>query len=146
MDDADGLDPVAGVAGEPFFDGVRIGAPAPIARQEIHLETQPLGEPAPEDGELPGLVHQDPVAGGQRVDQGGFPGAGPGRRINDDGPRGLENGLQTVEDFPRHAGEVRPPVVDGGRVDGFENPVRHVGRPRNLQEMTAAPMGHGGLP
>jgi hypothetical protein len=61
-----------------------------------------------------GFVHQDVVAGAQRVDQGRFPGAGAGSRVNDDGLRGLENFLDAGQHLQAQRAEFGAAVVDGG--------------------------------
>ena len=57
-------------------------APAPVAGKEIHLQPEFFGQRLPQRGEMAGFGHQHLVAGGQRVDDGGFPGPGARGRID----------------------------------------------------------------
>ena len=55
---------------------VGVGAVAPVAGHELDLQAEPLGQLVPQRGEMAGLEHQHPVAGRERVDERGLPGAG----------------------------------------------------------------------
>ena len=57
-----------------------VGAAPPVGRQEIDVELEFLGNAEPQHRELAGLGHQHLVAGRQRIDDRGFPGAGARRR------------------------------------------------------------------
>ena len=91
----------------------------------------------PQHGEVAGLEHQHPVAGRQRVDERRLPRAGAGRGIDHDGAGGLKDPLQAVEHLAPEPRERRAAVIDGRLRDGAQNPVRHVGRPGDLEKMTA---------
>lgn len=79
MDHADGLDLVRLVGGEPRLNLLEVGAVAPVARNEVDVEFELVGDAVPQHRELTGLAHQYLVAGLQGVDDRGFPGAGPRR-------------------------------------------------------------------
>ena len=87
----DRLDGVRLVLGEPRLDGGGIDAVAPVAGDELDLEAEPLGQLAPQRGEVAGLEHQHPVARRQRVDQRRLPGAGAGGGVDHHGLAGLED-------------------------------------------------------
>ncbi len=80
VDDHHGLDCMHFVLRELLFNRRGVGAAAPVAGQEIDLDAPALGHVVPERGKMPGLDHQNPVARRQRVDDGGLPGTGAGRR------------------------------------------------------------------
>ena len=96
--------------------------------------------PLPQRGEMPGLRHQHAIAGRQRVDQRGFPGAGAGGGIDDDRSAGLEDLLHAVEHFLAELRKFRTAMVDRRLVDGAQHAVGHVGRSGNLQEMASGGM------
>jgi len=85
VDDADGLDLVLAVVGEPGEDHGRVGAPAPVALDPVDLQAHPRRDVFPQRGEVAGLEHQHPVARRQRVDERGLPRAGARPRVDDDG-------------------------------------------------------------
>jgi hypothetical protein len=89
---------------------------------------------------VPGLEHEHAIARGERVGERGFPCAGAGRRVDDHRPVGLEDLLQPVEDRERQPRELGTAVIDRRMVERAQDPVRHVGRSRDLQEMAAAGM------
>ena len=143
MEHAHRLDLVGLVFPQLRLDDRGVGTGAPVGRNEFRLEPELDRHVLPQGGELAGLDHQHAVAGRQGVDQGGFPGAGAGRGIDDDRVRGLEDGLDAFERAFGELGEFRPAVVDDRRVHGAQNAVRKRGRAGNLQEMTAG--GAGGV-
>ena len=63
MDDADRLDGVCLVLAKPRLDRVGVGARAPIRGDELRLEPELRGHVFPQRREMPGLEHQDLVAG-----------------------------------------------------------------------------------
>ena len=132
MDDADRLDLVPAIFGQAGLDRGRVGPVAPIAGQELNLQTQPLGYLTPQRSEVAGLAHHHPVAGRQRVDQRRFPRAGAGRRIDDYWFAGLENPLDAGQHLAAEPLEFRPAVIDGRQVDGPQHPIRHISGPWNL--------------
>ena len=79
------------------FDRGRIGADAPVGGDEFGHEAELLGHLLPQRGELAGFHHQHLVAGRQRVDERGFPGAGSGRGVDDHRIGGLEDRLDAVQ-------------------------------------------------
>ncbi len=121
---------------------VGVHAVPPVARHEVHVETEAHGHVAPQRGEVARLEHQHAIAGRQRVHERRFPRAGAGRRIDHNGIDGLEDALQPVDRLARHPRERGAAVVDGRLRDGAQHPVRHVGRPGDLQEVAAAFHGH----
>ena len=79
-----------------------------------------------------------PVARRQGVGECRLPRAGAGGRVDDHGLAGLEHPLHAGDDVLAQFGEVRPAMVDRRRCDRLQDPVGHIGRPRDLQEMAAA--------
>ena len=51
---------------------------------------------------------------------------------------GLEDALEAGEHLACQVAELRTAMVDGRPVDGAQDAVGHVGRPRDLQEMASA--------
>ena len=90
------LDRVAGVPLQTRFDFFRHCRAAPVAFNELGLETHLGSNVFPQCGEVAGLVHQHRVAGRQRIDQRRFPRTGAGRRIDDDVRAGLKNLLHAL--------------------------------------------------
>ena len=102
-----------------------VGAAAPVGRHEFDVELEFLGDAAPQHRELAGLGQQHLVAGRQRIDDRGFPGAGARRRIDDDRLLGAENalaarqhGIDRVRRIPRRGdpGSACPWPAAPGRV------------------------------
>ena len=137
VDDADGLDLVRPVGGKPLGDDVRIRPRAPVAGQEFRCQTETARQIVPQRREMPGLVHQEPVARRRGVDQRRLPGARARGGEDDDGPLGLEHGLESVQHLAAEPLEVGAAMIDRGLGDGMQDALGHVGRPRDLQEMAA---------
>lgn len=97
VDDADGLEGVGGVRGEPAGEFLRRGSVTPVARHRGDIEAESLRHVLPEGGEVPGLEAQHLVAGAEGVDEGGLPGAGAGGGIDHDGARGAEHRLDRFQ-------------------------------------------------
>ena len=133
---ADRLDLVRLVLAQVLFDHRRVGAGAPVARDELGLEPELFRHGLPLRRELAGLDHQHAVAGRQRVDQRRFPRAGAGRGVDDDRIGGLENGLDAVEAALGELGEFRAAMVDDRRVHRPQHAVGQRRRAWDLQEMT----------
>ena len=57
------LDAMAAVLGKARFEIGGVDAVAPIAGDIVDIEAEALGKVAPQHAEVPGLVHQDAVAG-----------------------------------------------------------------------------------
>src|SRR5689334_3082655 len=144
VDHAHGLDVVRLVGGESGLDLFKIGAMAPVARNEIDIELELVGNAAPEHGKLAGLAHQHLVAGLQRVDDRGFPGAGAGRRKDDHGLLGAEHPLQARQYGKADLGKLRTAVIEAGHVHGPQHPVGDIGRSWNLEKMPSSMHGHWG--
>jgi len=83
MDHAKGLYGPLAVVGQARLDRRRIDAVAPVTRDEFDIEPKVLGHGTPQSGEVTGFEHDNPVARRQGINQGGFPGAGARRRVND---------------------------------------------------------------
>src|SRR5258705_10083230 len=84
VDDEQRLDPVVAIAGEPLTDLAGIDAAPPGAGHELDVEAEPAGHLGPVLRELADVEREYCVTGRERVDQRRFPGAAPGRRIDDD--------------------------------------------------------------
>ena len=78
------------------------------------------------------------VAGRERVDERRFPRAGARARIHDDGAAGLKDALQALDRLTAERGERGSAMIDGRLRDGAQHAVRHVGRTRNLEEVSTA--------
>ena len=113
-------------------------ASAPLRQSEAMnsgCEPELQGDVPPQRGEMPGLVHQDLVAGRERVEKRRLPRPGAGGGIDHHRAGGLEDGPDAREHPEAQLLELRPPVVDHRHVHGPQNAVRHRRRPGDLQEM-----------
>ena len=72
---ADALDAVAGIGGERGAQGGEIDAAGPIGGHGFDVQAEGAAHLAPGFGEMPGLDHQQRVAGGEEVGHAGLPGA-----------------------------------------------------------------------
>ena len=68
MNNADGFDFVVGVSPQARFNSVGVCTTAPIAFNELGLNTQLAGHFVPQGSKVTGLIHQDAVAFFDRVD------------------------------------------------------------------------------
>ncbi|KAG0931500.1 hypothetical protein G6F31_016766 [Rhizopus arrhizus] len=141
MHPAHGLDAVLRVFGKARADHGGVHGVTPVAFDVVDLKPQAARQLLPQAGEVAGFPHQHPVARRQRVDQRRFPRAGARRRKNDHGGLRLEDLLDSRQHGQPQRAELRPSMVDGGLIDGPQHAVRHIRRPRNLQEMPAGRMG-----
>src|SRR5579863_7482623 len=111
MDDTHGFERMRLVLAQPCFDGSRISAGSPVARNELRLDAEPNGHVLPEHREMPGLNHQDPVARRKRVRECSLPGARSRSRIDDHRPRALEDRLDAVEHASGQTRKFWPAVI-----------------------------------
>jgi len=116
--------------------------PGVVEPDEVDREAELGRHLVPQRGEMAGFEHQDALARRERVDERGFPGAGARGGIDHDGRAGLEHFFQPLEDLQPHGAEIGATVVHRSAVDRAQNAVGDVGRPRDLQEMASAPVGH----
>ena len=140
VDDADGLDRMRAIVGEPRVHGIRVGAMTPVAGNEFRLQAEPLGEPLPKEREVTGLRHQHTVARRQRVDERRFPCAGSGSRVDDDRLACIEDRSDAPEDRKPELRELGTAMVDRRPIDRAQHAVGNVRRSRNLQEVTPGRM------
>src|SRR5690606_23013362 len=116
--------------------------------EDLGIQPEPVGHAPPQRGEVPGLVHQDAVAGAQGVAQGRLPGAGSRCRIDRDRVSRPEDPAHTVEDRQPELAELGAPMIDGRLGHGPQDALRHRARPGNLEEMATGGVeverGHGG--
>jgi hypothetical protein len=145
MHNAYRLDRMLGIGGQPRFDRRGIGAVAPVAGDELGYQAELVRHRVPQRREMPRLAHQHAVAGGQRVNEGGFPCAGAGGGKNDDGRFGFEDLLQAGEHFLTELLKTGSAMIDRRVVDCAQHAVGHIGRPRDLQKMASINSCHGGL-
>ena len=138
VDDGDGFDRLAAVSRQLLPDDGRIDAVPPVAGNEIDLQAEPHGHVAPERGELAGLDHQHRVAGRQRVDERRLPRAGAGRGIDHDRARGLKHALKALDRLAPERRERGAAMIDRRLRDGPQDPIGHVGRAGDLEEVTSA--------
>ena len=143
VDHAHRLDRPRAIAGEAFGRRLDVDTAAPVARHTLDDKAEALGERAPQQREVSGLEHQHPVTGREGVDQRRLPGPGARSRVDDDRSLGLEDAVEALQDVAHHCAEGRSAMVDGRPLDRPQDPIRHVGRPRDLQEVTAARFRHG---
>jgi hypothetical protein len=120
-----------------LLDCRRVGADAPVGRDEFRPQPEFLRHGLPQRGELAGLDHQHAIAGRERVHESRFPRTGAGRGIDDHRVGGLENRLDAVEAAFGELGKFRPAVVDDRRVHRPQHAVGQRRWPGNVQEMTA---------
>jgi hypothetical protein len=143
VNNAHGLDSFTAVGAQFLFDRLRVGAVAPVAGKEFGFQSEPRGHSLPQRGEVSGFRHQYALAGREHVDERGFPRASARRRIDDDlAMRGLEDALHSREHRFAQRCELGPAVIHGRKIDRAQNALGHVGRPGNLQEMSASVARH----
>ena len=140
--DADRLDRVRPVLGEPRLDRRGIGAATPIRRQHFGHEAEPRGHLTPERSEPPRLAHQNAVAGRQRVHERGFPGARARSRIDDHRRGGLEDRSDLGEHLTAERAELGAAMIDGRLRDRAQHAIGDIGRARDLEEVSAARVAH----
>ena len=127
--------PILGESGGQHVHGHAV---TPVAGHEVDLEAKRLGDLLPQGRELPGLKHEDAIAGRERVNDRRLPGAGTARWIDEDVtlvPE-PEDRSQAREAVAPELGEFRPAVVDGRAIDCPQDPVGDVRRAGNLQKVT----------
>ena len=78
------------------------------------------------------LKHQHLIARRKGVDEGGFPGAGVGGRVDHDGVCGFEYQLKPLGHRGAELGEFGSAMIDDGAIDGPQDPVRDIGWAWNL--------------
>ena len=105
--DAHGFDRVLAVLVEPRLDGRRIGAAAPIGRNDFGLQTELRRHLLPQRREPARLGHEHAIARRQRVDERGFPRTRARRRVDDDVRLGLEDRLDLGEHLTAELAELR---------------------------------------
>src|SRR6267143_1959571 len=124
------------------MSGMRLATP-PVAWDEIDGQAEALGHLLPQRGEVTRLEHEHFVARLERVDDGGLPRAGAGRREDDHRPLRAEDRPETLGDLRREARELRAAVVDRGPIDRTQDSIGDVGRSGDLEEVPAALAVHG---
>src|SRR6185437_14016011 len=137
------LDLVLPIGGKVRLDLFKVGAMTPVARQEVDLELELVGDAAPQHRKLTGFRHQHLVAGLERIDDRGLPGAGARRWIDDDRLLGAEYPLSGRKHVMAEPGELRATMIHGRHVHGPQHPVGHVGGSWNLEKMPSSMHGHG---
>src|SRR5438067_991707 len=136
------FDLVRSVAIQTSFDQRRIDTGPPVTRYAFHIQTESLRHASPEHSKVTRLKHEDPIAGRQSVDNCRLPSPRPRSWKDDYRIRRLENGTNPLKHLVRQLSEFRTAVVYHRGAHGTENPVRHVGRAGDLQEV-ATSMNHG---
>ena len=101
------------------------------------VEAQLLRHGLPQRREVPGLEHQDLVAGGEHIDESRFPRARAGGREQEDMALGLEDGLDARQHAQAQLLEFRAAVIEHRLVHCPQDAVGHRRRAGNLQEMTS---------
>ena len=86
---------------------------------------------------MSGLRHQHVIARRERVDECGFPGAGSGSGVDDDVGLRLEYALHPGKHAFREHSELGAAMIDRRVVDRPQHTIGHVGRTRDLQEVTS---------
>src|SRR5258708_3636510 len=146
MHDAYRLDALLAVGAQALLDRLRIGATAPVTRDEFDLQAEARGELLPQRREVAGLRHQHALARRERVYERRFPGAGARSRVDDYfAARAFEDALHSRDHALPQLGEVGAAVVHGRKVDRAQHPVGHVGGAGNLQEVAAGGAGHASI-
>jgi hypothetical protein len=123
----------------------RVGAAAPVARQDVDVQPEPPRESRPAQAELAGLEHEHAIAGTECVDQRRLPRAAARGWIDHDAAFRTEHPLQPVQQLAGECGEVGAAVIGGGARDRAAHPVRHVRGAGKLEEMPAAALPVHGL-
>ena len=141
MDNTYGTDAAAGIGTQPVLDGLRVDTAAPVRLEKFGFDPEAVRHLLPQRGEMAGLDHQHPLALGNKVGKRGFPGAGPGRRVDDHGRVRLEDCFHSIKAFPADLGKGRAAMVDRGMIHCAKDTVRYVGRARDLEEMPPGLMG-----
>ena len=112
------LDALPGVGAQALLDRIRIGAVAPVGRQEFDLQAELRRHLLPQGGEVARFGHQHAIAGRQAVHQGSFPRAGTGGGVDHYFALGaLENALHPREHALAEIGELRTAMVHRREVD-----------------------------
>jgi hypothetical protein len=141
------LDRMLGVLLQTRLHLVSRHAAPPVGGDELDLQFQLVGHLAPQGGEVAGLDHDDPVAGRERVDERGFPGARARGGVDHHRLLGLEDLADVAQHLQAELLELRAAMVDGRLVDRAQHAVGDVGRTGNLQEMAtggvAVQLEHG---
>ena len=138
VDDQHALDLVLTVLGQDRLDAVHGRSLAPLHVDDVHPHPVPLRQVDPQVAELSVARREQTVAGRQRIDERRFPAAGP-RRGKDEwlAGGGLEHLLQVAEQAGRQVGERGRAVILHGAVHRAQDPLGHVGRSWDEEEITA---------
>ena len=99
VDDANCLDLMISIRRKPLLEHIGTYPPTPVSRDQLWKETDPLRKLAPQSRKLPGLVHQNLVAGGKRIDQGRLPRASARRWEYNHRLNGLEDRSDLLQSF-----------------------------------------------
>ena len=108
-------------------------------------QAEALGHLLPQRGEVTRLEHEHFVARLERIDDGGLPRAGAGRREDDHRPLGAEDRPETFGDLRHEARELRTAVIDRRPIHRPQDSIGDIGRSGDLEEVTAALEVHGRL-
>ena len=135
--DSDRLDRVVAVLCKPRLDARRVRAGAPVAFEDLDLQAEPARHRRPERRKVPGLAHQHRIAGRERVDERRLPRAGARRRKDQHVAARPENVAQARQHAASEPPELGSAVVHRRALDRAQDPIRNVGRARNLQEVPA---------
>src|ERR1700676_1242797 len=95
---------------------------------------------------MTGFNHQHLVAGGERVDDGGLPGArAAGGKNKDLAATGIENRFHPFKAFTTQMGELLPPVVNSRPINGSKDSIRHIRWAWDLEKVPACLVGRMGM-
>ncbi len=135
--------PVARICREGLADDGRIGCLAPFDVDLRHIgavDGRDLREPVTE---RPDRHAEDPIAGGQRVDDRRLETAGTGAGQHRDVARGSEERLHAAENPFEHRRELRPAVVDHLAAAGLAHGRRQGSRAGDAQVGLESVHGNG---
>jgi hypothetical protein len=120
----------------------RANGVAHVALQHLDLEAHAAGMLAPADGEPAALQYQDPVALGEYVAEGGFPGAVAVGDVDIGTALGVEHSRDVAHQAVSQRQQRAGIDVHSGPMHRPQHLVRHRRRPRNGQEFTPRTYAH----
>ena len=134
----DSLDSTALVCAQSLFDRFGRNGGSVGNLDPLYFDSVGARGVAKASAEVAVHAAQDLVAGRERVDHAGLPGAGAGARIQDDfTARHLKYLFESVQDFFEQTGELWSPMIDEGLRHRSHNPLWNQRGTGNLQKRAA---------
>ena len=132
------FDGVRGIGGQGRLQGGDFNAVLPVAGQFLHGDAHIAHHAGPAFREHPGFRHQHGIAGGQHVDDGGFPGGVAGAGIHEHVLGGFHDTQNAVPAFLVQLHEFRGVEVHRVMADRVQNAFGNVGRAGIGEKQAAA--------